>query len=69
MHRSDPTDEATVAQVVEKLNAGHDRQRMGLCSRRPVRVHMMIPVHHRKRVQWACVGTVFTAQENLHDIT
>lgn len=55
---------ATVAQIAEKVNAGSDRKvsehtvhhsllRMGLRSRRPVRVPMMTPVHCRKRLQWA----------------
>ena len=55
---------ATVAQIAEKVNAGYDRKvsehtvhrsllRMGLRSRRPVRVPMLTPVHRRKRLQWA----------------
>ena len=53
-----------MAQVTENFNGGHLRNvsqstvhrtllRMGLHSRRPVRVPMMTPVHHRKRLQWA----------------
>ena len=49
---------STVAQVTENVNGGHRRNvsqstvhhtllRMGLHSRRPVRVPMMTPVHHR----------------------
>uniref|UniRef100_A0A3Q3JTD4 Transposase Tc1-like domain-containing protein n=1 Tax=Monopterus albus TaxID=43700 RepID=A0A3Q3JTD4_MONAL len=55
---------ATVAQISEKLNADSDRKvsehtvhrsllRMGLCSRRPVRLPVLTPVLHQKRLQWA----------------
>ena len=55
---------ATVAQIAQEVNAGSDRKvseytvhrsllRMGLHSRRPVRVPMLTPVHRRKRQQWA----------------
>ena len=54
---------STVAQVRENFNGGHGRNvsqstvhrtllRMGLHSRRPVRVPMMTPVHRRKHLQW-----------------
>ncbi|ROL55574.1 Ras-specific guanine nucleotide-releasing factor RalGPS2 [Anabarilius grahami] len=53
-----------VAQIAQEVNAGSDRKvseytvhhsllRMGLHSRRPVRVPMLTPVHCRKRQQWA----------------
>ena len=53
-----------MAQVTENFNGGHGRNvsqstvhctllRMGLRSRRPVRVPMMTPVHRRKSLQWA----------------
>ncbi|KAK3522147.1 hypothetical protein QTP70_026962 [Hemibagrus guttatus] len=56
--------QATVAQIVEEVNAGSDRKmseytvphsllRMGPHSRRPVRVPMLTPVHRRKCQQWA----------------
>ena len=66
LSRLDRTDRrSTVAQVTEYFNGGHGRNvsrstvhrtllRMGLRSRRLVRVPMMTPVHHRKRLQWAC---------------
>ncbi|KAK3536143.1 hypothetical protein QTP70_031330 [Hemibagrus guttatus] len=55
---------ATVAQTAEEVNAGSDRKvseytmhhsllHMGPHSRRPVRVPVLTPVHHRKRQQWA----------------
>ncbi|ROL54534.1 hypothetical protein DPX16_11709 [Anabarilius grahami] len=55
--------QATVAQIAQEVNAGSDRKvseytehhsllRMGLHSRRPVRVPMLTPVHRRKRQQW-----------------
>ena len=55
---------ATGAQTAEKVNAGSDRKvsehtvhlsllRMGLRSRRPVRVPMLTRVHRQKRLQWA----------------
>jgi len=58
---SDPT---TVAQIAQEVNAGSDRNvseytvhrsllRMGLHSRRPVRVPMLTPVHRRKYQPWA----------------
>ena len=58
------TDRSTVAQVTENFNGGHGRNvsqstvhrtllRIWLRSRRPVRVPMMTPVHHRKHLQWA----------------
>jgi len=53
-----------VAQVTENVNGGHRRNvsqstvhctllRMGLRSRRQVRVPMITPVHRRKCLQWA----------------
>ncbi|ROI81802.1 hypothetical protein DPX16_22037 [Anabarilius grahami] len=55
---------AAVAQIAQEVNAGSDRKvseytvhhnllRMGLHSRRPVRVPMLTPVHRRKHQQWA----------------
>ena len=37
--------------------------RMGLRSRRPVRVPMMTPVHRRKRLQWACECRNWTLEQ------
>lgn len=55
-----PSRRATVGQIAEKVNAGSDRKvsehkvhRMGLRSRRPVRVPTLTPVHYRKSPQWA----------------
>lgn len=53
------------AQIAEKLNSGKDRQvpeqtvhhsllRMGLCSRRRLKVPMLTPILGRKCLQWAC---------------
>ena len=55
---------STVAQVTENFNGGHGRNvsqsqvhhtllRMGLRSRRSVRVPMITPVHCQKQLQWA----------------
>ena len=55
---------ATVAQIAQEVNAGSDRKvseytvhhsllRMGLHSRRPVRVPMLTPVHRQKHQLWA----------------
>ena len=60
---SEPT-EGQLWHVTENFNGGHRRNvsqstvhrtllRMGLHSRRLVRVSMMTSVHHRKRLQWA----------------
>uniref|UniRef100_A0AAY4BY98 Transposase Tc1-like domain-containing protein n=1 Tax=Denticeps clupeoides TaxID=299321 RepID=A0AAY4BY98_9TELE len=55
---------ATVAQIAETLNADHEKKvsehtvhrsllRMGLGRRRSARGPTVIPVHRRKRLQWA----------------
>ena len=60
---SEPT-EGLLWHVTENFNGGHGRNvsqstvhrtllRMGLRSRRPVRVAIMTPVHRRKCLQWA----------------
>ena len=54
---------ATAAQTAEKFNAAYDIKLpehtvhcsllyMGLCSRRPIRVPMLIPVNKQKRLRW-----------------
>ena len=63
-----------MAQVTYNFNGGHGRNasqstvhrtllRMGLRSRRPVRVLMMTPVHRRKRLQWARESRNWTLEQ------
>ena len=61
-------------QVTENFNGGHGMNvsqstvhrnllRMGLRSRRPVRVPMMNPVHHQRRLQWASERRNWTLEQ------
>ena len=63
-----------MAQVTENFNGGHGRNvsqstvhrtllRMGLRSRRLVRVPMMTPVHHQKCLQWARERRTWTLEQ------
>ncbi|ROL45969.1 hypothetical protein DPX16_4783 [Anabarilius grahami] len=65
---------ATVAQTAQEVNAGSDRKvseytvhhsllRMGLHSRRQVRVPMLTPVHLRKCQQWTLENQNWTTEQ------